>query len=55
MKNLAEFFWGLEMFQTEVLEKIETHFMTKNVFRISWLLWGKVQKYDRFRQAVDFA
>jgi len=44
--------WG--MFQTEVVEKIESrHCMLNNFFFLILPLWGNMEKYCRARQATD--
>jgi hypothetical protein len=50
---LAEFFLERKMFQKDV-EKIETHILYSTFFSPkSCRLWDNVQKYCRFRQALD--
>jgi len=42
---LAPFFLEREMFQTELVQEINTHFITNN-FLLKWLrLWDSVEKY----------
>jgi hypothetical protein len=50
---VAEFFLEWGMFQTEVVEKINTHYMPSNFFVKIVQLWDKVEKYGRARQATD--
>jgi hypothetical protein len=50
---LAEYFLEWEILQTEVVEKIETHFMYNNFFWKLYYLWDNVEKYGRARQATD--
>jgi len=51
----AELFLEWEMFQAEVVEKIETHILCSSV-TFFWKLchlWDKIEKYRRARQATD--
>ena len=50
---ISEFFLECEMFQTKVVEKIETHIMCSGFFFKSCRLWDKVKKYGRSIQATD--
>ena len=51
---LAYFFLEWEMFQTKVVEKINTHILCSvAVFRKSYRLWDNVEKYCRSGQATD--
>ena len=43
-----------EIFQTEVIEKIKTHFMFNNFFRKSCRSWDNVEKYGRARQTTNY-
>ena len=48
LSYLAQFFLEWEMFQTQVVEKIKTHFLYLIAFfRKSCLLWDNVEKYCR--------
>jgi len=50
---LAEFFLEREMFQTKIIEKIETYALYSVTFsRKSYRLWETVEKYDRPGQAT---
>jgi hypothetical protein len=51
---LAEFFLGLEMFQTKDVEKIRTQILCSIIFppRKSYRWWDNVEKYGRTRQAT---
>jgi hypothetical protein len=52
-KYFAEFFLN-EMFHTKVLEIIKTHILCSITFiRISYRLWGNVEKYVTARQTTD--
>jgi hypothetical protein len=51
--HLAQFFSEWEMFQTELVEKIKTHFMINIFFRKSCCLWHIVKKYYTVGQAKD--
>ena len=51
---LAQFFVEWETFQTKVVEEIKTHILfSVTFFRISCLLWDKVEKYCRAGQATE--
>ena len=51
---LAQFFLEREMFQTKVVEKIETHILYSIPFFLkSCRLWENVEKYGRAGQATD--
>jgi hypothetical protein len=52
---LTEFFLEWEMFQTKVVEKINTHFVfSKLLFSLkSCSLWDNVEEYGRAWQATD--
>jgi hypothetical protein len=51
---LAELFLEWEMFQTQVVEKIKTHFIINKFFpQKSCRLWHNVEKYGTARQATD--
>ena len=51
---LAQFFLEWEMFQTKVVEKIETHILCSvTFFRKSWRLWDNVEKCGRAGQVTD--
>ena len=51
---VAEFLLKWEILQINFVEKIETHFMTKNFFFWkSFSLWNNVEKYGRARQVTD--
>jgi len=47
--HLAQFFLEWKMFQTKVVEKLETHFMSNNFSRKSCRLWDNVEKCCRMR------
>jgi hypothetical protein len=50
---LAEFLLEWEIFQTKVIEKIKTYFISNNFFSPeSWHLWDNVEKYFRAGQAT---
>jgi len=54
LSYLAHFFLELEMFQTNLVEKIETYILYFiAVFRNSCCLWDNVEKYCRTEQATD--
>ena len=55
LSYLAQFFLEWEMFQLNVVQKLETHiFMINNfLFRKSFFLWDNVEKYCRAGQATD--
>jgi len=52
---LTQFFLEWEMFQTNLVEKIKTHFEFSNFFFFFKLchLWDNVEKYCRAGQATD--
>jgi hypothetical protein len=43
--SIDQLFLEREMFQTNVLEKIKTHFMFHNIFQKLRRLWDNVEKY----------
>ena len=50
----AQFFWEWEMFQTQFVDKIKTHFMFSNFFPPKLCcLWNNVKEYCGARQATD--
>ena len=54
LSYLAQFFLEWEMFQTKVVEKIETHILYSVTFsRKPCRLWDNVGKYCRTEQATD--
>ena len=51
---VAQFFLEWEIFQTEVVEKIQTHILSSNFFnRKSYRSLDHVGKYCRARQVTD--
>ena len=52
---LAEYFLEWEIFQTKVVEKIETRTMYNNFFWKLYNLWDNVEKYGRARQAMGYS
>ena len=50
---IAHFFLEWEMFQTEVVKEIKTHFVFNTFFRKSSILWNNVEKYCGSGQATD--
>jgi len=50
---LTQFFLEWEMFQTKVVENFNKHFIFRNVFRKSRLLWDNVEKYYVAGQIAD--
>ena len=50
---LAEFFLEWEIFETNIVEKIKTHFMFITFFQKSCRFLDNVEKYDRAGQATD--
>jgi hypothetical protein len=54
LSYLAQFFLEWEMFQTNVVEKIETHILCSVTFFLkSWHLWDNVGKYARVGQVTE--
>jgi hypothetical protein len=53
--NITQLFLEWEMFQTKVVEKVNTHFTLSNFFSIlkSCLLWNNVEKFCTSGQATD--
>jgi hypothetical protein len=50
---LTQFFLEWEMFQTNILEKTETHLMFSDFFQKPCHLWDDVEKQCRVEQATD--
>ena len=52
--HLAQFFSEWKMFQTKIVEKLETHICVQFFFfRKSGRLWDNVEKYSTVGQATD--
>ena len=49
---IAQFFIEWEMFQTEAVGKLKTHFIFSNFFKKSCRLWDNVEKFGRAGQAT---
>ena len=53
LSYLAQFFLEWKMFQTNIVEKLETRFISIFFFRKSYRLWDNVDKFCTARQATD--
>jgi len=51
--HLAQFSLEWKMFQTKVVERIKTHFLSNNSFWKSCRLWNNVEKYRRAGKVID--